>query len=113
MWTSKPKRTRAPGDISLWPLAVGWIGICLGLVGAVTQSQAQQLLPADRTEIADQKRLSWTLQKFPPQPYMNEVCWQYSKETPAFFRDSLLQFVARTYYLTRDNFDGFNAIRGR
>ena len=77
-----------------------------GLVGAVTQSKAQQLLPADRKEIADQERLSWTLQKFPPQPYMNEIYWQYSKDTPAFFRDSLLQFVARTYYLTRDNFDG-------
>ena len=37
---------------------------------------------------------------------MNEVYWQYSKDTPAFFRDSLVQFVARTYYLTRDNFDG-------
>jgi hypothetical protein len=78
----------------------------VGLVGAITPSQAQQLLPADRQEIADQERLSWTLQKFPPQPYMNEVYWQYSKETPAFFRDSLLQFAARTYYLTRDNFDG-------
>ena len=106
MWSSKPKRTRARGDFSSWLLAVGWVGICVGLVGAVTQSQAQQLLPPDRTEIADQERLSWTLQKFPPQPYMNEVYWQYSKETPAFFRDSLLQFVARTYYLTRDNFDG-------
>lgn len=37
---------------------------------------------------------------------MNEIYWQYSKDTPAFFRDSLVQFVARTYYLTRDNFDG-------
>jgi hypothetical protein len=37
---------------------------------------------------------------------MNEIYWQFSKDTPAFFRDSLLQFVARTYYLTRDNFDG-------
>ncbi len=37
---------------------------------------------------------------------MREIYWQYSKDTPAFFRDSLLQFVARTYYLTRDNFDG-------
>ena len=106
MWSFKPKRTRARGDLSLWLLAVGWIGTCVGSVGAVTQSQAQQLLPADREEIADQERLSWTLQKFPPQPYMNEIYWQYSKDTPAFFRDSLLQFVARTYYLTRDNFDG-------
>ena len=42
-------------------------------------------------EIADQERLSWTLSKFPPQPYMKELYWQYSKDTPAFFRDSLVQ----------------------
>ena len=68
MWSSKSKRTRARGGFSARLLAVGWVGICVGLVGAVTQSQAQQLLPPDRTEIADQERLSWTLQKFPPQP---------------------------------------------
>src|ERR1700704_2628083 len=65
-----------------------------------------QLLPLSREEIADQERLSWTLKKFPSQPYMNEIYWRYSDDTPAFFRDSLVQFVARTYYLTRDNFDG-------
>ena len=106
MWSFKPKRTRARRDLSLWLLAVGWIGVCVESLGAVTPSRAQQLPPADREEIADQERLSWTLQKFPPQPYMNEVYWQYSKDTPAFFRDSLLQYVARTYYLTRDNSDG-------
>jgi hypothetical protein len=38
---------------------------------------------------------------------MDEVYWpRLSAETPAFFRESLLQFVSRTYYLTRDNFDG-------
>ena len=36
---------------------------------------------------------------------MNEIYWrQYTADTPAFFRDSLVQFVARTYYLTRDIF---------
>src|SRR5258708_18836801 len=87
-------------------IVAGWIGTCVGAAGAATQSQAQELLQTDRQEIADEERLSWTLQKFPPQPYMNEIYWQYSKDTPAFFRDSLLQFVARTYYLTRDNSDG-------
>ncbi len=88
-------------------LAAGSIMICAGSAGVVTQSQAQQLLPDSRTELADQERLSWSLSKFPAQPYMNEVYWpQFRAETPAFFRDSLVQFVARTYYLTRDNFDG-------
>jgi outer membrane porin, OprD family len=96
-----PRRSELAGSI----VVAGWIGFCIGSVGVVTESRAQQLLPADREEIADQERLSWT-QKFPPQPYMNEVYWQYSKDTPAFFRDSLLQFVARTYDLTRDNFNG-------
>jgi hypothetical protein len=37
---------------------------------------------------------------------MREVYWRFPDDTPPFFRDSLLQFVARTYYLTRDNADG-------
>ena len=36
---------------------------------------------------------------------MNEIYWQHPSDTPAFFRDSMLQFVGRSYYLTRDNFD--------
>ena len=103
-------------------IITAWIGACVGWLGAATPSQAQtsstgqttppvpyytsQLLPTDREEIADEERLSWTLKKFPPQPYMKEFFWQYPSDTPAFFRDSLLQLVTRTYYLTRDNFDG-------
>jgi len=64
------------------------------------------LLPADRQEIADEGRLSWSLQKFPSQKYMNEIYWQFPSDTPAFFRDSLVQFVSRSYELTRNNFDG-------
>lgn len=30
----------------------------------------------------------------------------FPADTPPFIRDSLLQYVARTYYMTRDNFDG-------
>jgi hypothetical protein len=37
---------------------------------------------------------------------MNEIYWQFPPDTPTFFRESLLQYVARTYYMTRDNFDG-------
>jgi hypothetical protein len=65
-----------------------------------------ELLPAQEQEIADQEPLSWSLKKFPPQPYMREMYWQHPADTPAFFRDSLLQVVARTYYFTRDNSDG-------
>ena len=105
MWSPKSKRIPRRGGPARSILA--WIGICAASVGAITQSQAQQLLPADRVEIADQERLPWNLSKFPPQPYMNEIYWRrYTADTPAFFRDSLVQFVARTYYLTRDNFDG-------
>jgi hypothetical protein len=96
------------------------IWICACVVGEAIPTQAQtpnavqtiavtynsQLLPPSHEEIADEERLSWTLKKFPPQPYMNEVFWQFSADTPAFFRESLLQYVARTYYMTRDNFDG-------
>jgi len=37
---------------------------------------------------------------------MSEIYVRYPSDTPAFFRDSLLQFVFRTYDLTRDNFNG-------
>ena len=87
----------------------GWVGACLGSVW-ITPSHAQssysQLVPPVREEVADEERQTWTLKKLPSQPYMNEVYWREPSDTPAFFRESLLQFVARTYYLTRDNFDG-------
>ena len=92
-------------------ILAGCIGACVGSACAVTRSQAQELLPPSREEIADQERLSsWNLQNFPPQPYMKELYWQYSKDTPAFFRDSLVQFVARTYLFSRDNFDGSKSL---
>ena len=98
----KPKRT---------VIGAAWIGVCLGWVGAVTPSQAQtssnsQLALPSHDEVADEDRPSWTLQKLPTQPYMNEIYWRWPSDTPAFIRDSLFQFVTRTYYLTRNNFDG-------
>ena len=107
MWSFMLMQTSRRNGFSIGLLAAWSIAICMGSAGVATQSQAQQLLPADRQELADQERLSWNLGKFPPQPYMNEVYWQKTaNEMPAFFRDSLVQVVARTYYLTRDNFDG-------
>jgi hypothetical protein len=67
---------------------------------------ASPLVPPWYEEVADQERPFWTLKKFPSQSYMKEYFWNFPPETPAFFRDSLLQLVARTYYLTRDNFNG-------
>jgi outer membrane porin, OprD family len=105
-------------------------GLIMLWVGAGTQSRAQtsnvgqtnqaggsttlppegdaysELLPPEENEIADQEPLSWTLAKFPSQPYMREYYWQLPSYTPAFFRDSLLQIVARTYDFTRNNSDG-------
>jgi hypothetical protein len=75
----------------------------------VPPANAQELLlPASRDEVGDQEHLSsWTLDKLPAQPFMKEIYWdRRSLELPAFFRDSLVQYVARTYYLNRDNFDG-------
>jgi outer membrane porin, OprD family len=105
--SERPRRSR----ISLVLLAASWVAIAGVSCGVVTPSQAQsqfqQLLPDSHKEVADQDRFFWTVRKIPPQPYMNEVYWpRYPAETPAFFRDSLVQFVARTYDLTRDNLDG-------
>lgn len=98
-------------------------GACCGLASTTAQAQVRaqgqaptaaetiassytsQLLPPSREEIADQERLSWTLKKFPPQPYMSEIYWNYPQDTPAFFRDALMQLVVRSYSLSRDNSD--------
>jgi len=92
-------------------IAGAWIGVCSGWLGSTAPSWAQtsnnsQLTPPSHGEVADEERQSWTLKKLPSQPYMSEFYWHYPSDTPAFFRDSLLQLVTRTYYLTRDNFDG-------
>jgi hypothetical protein len=89
-------------------LIAGCLAILAGSVCGIGKSQAQEFDPSSNTGVANQERIApWTLAKFPPQANMNEVYWpRTSSDTPAFFRDSLLQLVARTYYLTRDNFDG-------
>src|SRR5262245_18867810 len=106
---ARARSHRSRQHMAGWIVA-GLIGVCVGSLGAPTQSHAQgtnsQLLPPWRKEIADEERVSWTLRKFPSQPYMSEFYWREPSDTPAFFRESLLHFVARTYYLTRDNFDG-------
>jgi hypothetical protein len=63
-------------------------------------------LPPDQNEVADSERETWTPDKLPHQQYMKEIYWDFPAETPAFFRDTLVQVVARTYDLTRDNSDG-------
>ena len=82
----------------------------MGAVGTATQSHAQssysQLLPPSREEIADEERLLDAGEISVPALHERDLLAAISNDTPAFFRDSLVQFVARTYYLTRDNFDG-------
>lgn len=105
----------------------GWICGCFGMIGVTTEALAQtsatgqeagtgsahsQLLPTSRSEVADDEHLSWTLKKLKPQPYMREFYLQYPDDTPAFFRDSLVQYVARTYVLSRDNSDGTRSQAG-
>jgi hypothetical protein len=75
---------------------------------AQTSSNSTLVVPS-RDEVGDEEYQSWSLSKFPTQSYMREIFWQHPSDTPAFFRDSLLQVVGRTYYLTRDNFNGSRA----
>jgi hypothetical protein len=89
-----------------------WIATCVGWTLTVAQSHAQsgpntQFYSPFRDEIADELlQRSVAATALAPQPYMREMFWGFRDDTPAFFRDSLMQIVARTYYLTRDNFDG-------
>lgn len=108
-----PKRNLLRSHASIGLLAAGGIEVFVGSVAMMTQSRAQQLLPEaqqllpdSHIELADQDRFSWNVKKVQPQPFMNEIYWQYSAETPAFFRDSYLQFVARTFDFTSGNFNG-------
>jgi hypothetical protein len=99
-----PARQPFRRHVSIGLFAAVGIEMLVGSAAVVTQSQAQQLLPEaqqllpnSHIELADQDRYSWNVRIVPPQPFMNEIYWpQYSAETPAFFRDSFLQFVVRT-----------------
>jgi hypothetical protein len=97
-------------EIARTVILATWTGGCFGWFGATTQSHAQtstnsQIALPSHDEVAEEESAGWTLKKLPPQPYMNELYWKYPNDTPAFFRDSLLQLVARSYYLNRDNSD--------
>jgi hypothetical protein len=76
------RRYRSSGEISV--LLATLIGACtLAPVQSLAQTLAStQLLPASREEVADQEYLSWSLAKFPPQPYMREVYWAHPSDTP-------------------------------
>lgn len=119
------RRIREPIVCIVRAPIIGSIGLCLAVVAPATQSGAQtsgnasqttdvgygpsSLVPADRDEVADEDPRTWTLQKLPPQQYMREFYWQSAPDTPAFFRDSLVQIVARTYELNRNNSNGTTA----
>ena len=93
---TSPSRAQTPSNIQTQS----------GTTDTQTGPAYSSLVPSDRDEIADQDNRTWTLNKLPPQKYMKEIYWQFPEDTPAFFRDSLLQVVARSYYLTRDNSNG-------
>lgn len=69
-------------------------------------NQNSQFPPPQNDDVAEQEYPFWTLAKLPPQSLMREIYWNHPPETHPFFRDSLLQLVARTYFLDRDNFNG-------
>ena len=94
-------------------MTAGLIG--LGVIAASTPSPAQTapvgnqnsgFPPPQNDDVAEQEYPTWTLSKLPTQSYMREIYWQNPPDTPAFFRDSLLQLVGRTYYFDRENFNG-------
>jgi outer membrane porin, OprD family len=91
-------------------------GVCAGWLSAIAEAPAQTVAePVTRQEVANEEIAAPTttlpLYVLPPQSNMREVKWKDltgwdNSDIPAFFRDSLVQVVARTYYLTRDNSDG-------
>jgi hypothetical protein len=63
-------------------------------------------VPPQLEDVADEENNIWTLKNLPPQPHMREIYWPYAPDVAPFFRDSLVQIVARTYYLDRLNSNG-------
>jgi hypothetical protein len=107
-------------------VAAGLIAACAGWSSTAANAQSsppptgktEAVEPHDplkvptRNEVADEKLGSQsTAWKLPPQSYMREIYWrdlmgkEFPPDAPPFIRDSLLQIVTRSYYMTRDNFD--------
>ncbi len=120
--------THRRGTFAKVAVVAGCVGVCTGWTGATAQAQTYPprteetvaaryfysgLEPPNHQDVAEEAlQRQATPWKLPPQPYMREILWrdvmgkEFPADTPPFIRDLLLQFVGRTYYLTRDNFDG-------
>src|SRR3954464_10491078 len=98
--------TRVLAVAATGALMAGWTAIPSSAQTPSTPGANSLLLPPSHEEVAEEERATWSLKKFPAQPYMREYNWQFPSDTIPFFRDSLVQYVARSYYFTRDNFDG-------
>jgi outer membrane porin, OprD family len=93
-------------------------GISAGCLAAISDAPAQTVAqPVTRQEVAQeeiagpQTAAPVPVYVLPPQSNMREVRWSELagrdlSDIPAFFRDSLVQVVVRSYFLTRDNSDG-------
>ena len=103
-------------DIAAKAAFIFGCGVSAGWLSAIGDARAQTVAqPVTRQEVAQEEigapQPSTPLYVLPPQSTMREVHWRDisgrdDSNIPAFFRDSLVQVVARTYYLTRDNLDG-------
>jgi hypothetical protein len=106
VYSSSLQLVFSPAGFARQLFTAGGIALCLTLFGPIAPSHAQSLVPPDRQEVADEDNRIWTLQKLPSQQYMHEIYWPYAPDVAPFFRDSLVQIVARTYYLDRLNSSG-------
>jgi hypothetical protein len=112
MWSREVAQTdkRLGRDGILRPIMVAAVIAAAAIVtsaSSLAQGNQNSVFPSPQNDdVAEQEYPFWTLSKLPPQSYMREIYWQNPSDTPAFFRDSMLQFVARTYYFDKDNFNG-------
>ncbi|MEJ2379097.1 MAG: OprD family outer membrane porin, partial [Pseudolabrys sp.] len=126
---ARPRRRRGHAGaarIAASALAAASLAACAALL-TTTSSRAQSAAPAPaagrsahveprfnrvlHNDIATQFARH-AAPPVPHQPHMREIYWRdvmgrdFPPGTPPFIRDSLVQFVARSYYYTRDNSDG-------
>ena len=106
MWSNEGQAGLLQAVMAACLIGFGVIAATPVAAQPISGNQNSQFPSPQNDDVAEQEYPFWTLAKLPPQSLMREIYWNHPADTHPFFRDSLLQLVARTYYFDKDNFNG-------
>ena len=106
MWSNDGQSGLLQAVVMAGLIGLGAIAATPAAAQPISGNQNSTFPPPQNDDVAEQEYPFWTLAKLPPQSLMREIYWNHPPDTHPFFRDSLLQLVARTYYFDKDNFNG-------